>query len=587
MNGVQLNLARKWRSKNFDEVIGQDLPVKMLKNSLYLGHYFPVYLFAGQRGCGKTSTARIFAAAVNCLQLDAFKEQPKDFAIPCLKCQSCKAMAAGSHPDFIEMDAASHTGVDNVRGIIDSSALLPLMGRKKIYLIDEAHMLSKAAFNALLKILEEPPSSALFILATTDAHKIIDTVRSRCFQLYFRPVVGSSLEQHLQNMCAQEGIEHDDRALALIAKESGGAVRDAINLLEQVRFSSSAITHEAVLRVLGHVDDQSMLKLFELIMQGNGKKLLAHLSVIKFDLCSVDFVWTKLVEFTRMAVWIKHGVSAQVQPEVEKVLAPLVKECSWQQLNHIIDLLYSNERLLQKTSAQHAFLEMVLMQMCSVRANDTDSSSGTASLISKPAVQAAPADQECADQDEQDAEEEEENYHDEAGPVAQWHVFLRKLIEAGDAMACSVFAQATFSEIQEPSFVVVTFAQHAEFFKELVRESQTVWQPILQEAFGTDAQLKAQFLVSAATKQQQDDQSMERRAARVAQAQQSFHQQAAPQKSASSSRSAVSKETAGVSAVRHAIDIKDVQAWPKAHLLLEYFPGTVSEIMEESHGKTT
>ena len=158
---TQLNLARKWRSRDFDHIIGQDLSVRILKNSLYLDHFFPVYLFAGQRGCGKTTTARVFASAINCEQFEQFRKQPKKHIVPCLACASCIAMLEGKHPDFIEMDAASHTGVDNIRSIIDASSLLPLMGRKKIYLIDEAHMLSKAAFNAFLKILEEPPASVL------------------------------------------------------------------------------------------------------------------------------------------------------------------------------------------------------------------------------------------------------------------------------------------------------------------------------------------------------------------------------------------------------------------------------------------
>src|SRR6202789_2142037 len=223
MNTQQLNLARKWRSKDFSQIIGQDLLVRMLKNSLYLSHYFPVYLFAGQRGCGKTTTARVFAAAVNCEQLAAFQKDPKNISLPCLTCASCTAMKEGKHPDFIEIDAASHTGVDNICQIIDASSFLPLMGRKKIYLIDEAHMLSKAAFNAFLKLLEEPPVSVLFILATTDTQKIIETVRSRCFQLYFKPVETSCLVDYLKQMCAQEAIAIDQEALHMIVKETDGS----------------------------------------------------------------------------------------------------------------------------------------------------------------------------------------------------------------------------------------------------------------------------------------------------------------------------------------------------------------------------
>src|SRR3989339_55359 len=247
MNEIQLNLARKWRSKQFEQIVGQDLSVRILKNSLFLGKFFPVYLFAGQHGCGKTTTARVFAAAVNCEKLPDFQQNPKKFIVPCLECNSCKAMMKGKHPDFIEMDAASHTGVDNVRQIIEASTLLPLLGRKKVYLIDEAHMLSKAAFNAFLKILEEPPASVFFILATTDDHKIIDTVRSRCFQLFFNAVDQSVLLNHLVQICEQEGIKYEPAGLALIIKETGGSVRDALNLMEQVGFSAKQIGKKEVL----------------------------------------------------------------------------------------------------------------------------------------------------------------------------------------------------------------------------------------------------------------------------------------------------------------------------------------------------
>src|SRR5581483_3734180 len=220
METVFLNLSRKWRSQNFNQIIGQELAVRILKNSLYRGHYFPVYLFAGQRGCGKTSAARVFAAALNCEQLSNFQKDPKNISVPCLSCVSCKAMLDGKHPDFIEIDAASHTGVDHMRHIIESSSLLPIMGKKRIYLIDEAHMLSKAAFNAALKILEEPPASALFILATTNHHKIIDTVRSRCFQLFFTPIEHKALKKHLHDICAKEAIACDQEGLDIIIRHT-------------------------------------------------------------------------------------------------------------------------------------------------------------------------------------------------------------------------------------------------------------------------------------------------------------------------------------------------------------------------------
>jgi DNA polymerase-3 subunit gamma/tau len=267
-----LNLARKLRPKNFDEIIGQDLSVSMLKNSLYLKKLFPVYLFSGQRGCGKTSTARVFAAAVNCKKLPNFQENATNTTIPCLTCESCKSMLESNHPDFIEMDAASHTGVDSVRQIIESCTYMPLAGEKKIYLIDEAHMLSKAAFNAFLKILEEPPTATIFILATTEIQKIPDTVRSRCFQVLFNPVKNDILFSHIKSICNSEQIDADDDAISLLVQENDGSVRDTINTLEQVRFSGEKVSKDLVLRSLGKIGETQLNKLLELIINQKPKE---------------------------------------------------------------------------------------------------------------------------------------------------------------------------------------------------------------------------------------------------------------------------------------------------------------------------
>src|SRR5579872_4897129 len=296
MNEIKLNLARKWRSQRFDDIVGQELCVRMLKNSLYKGQFFPVYLLCGQRGCGKTTTARVFAAAVNCQKLSLFQSNPQLNQLPCLACDSCVAMMTGTHPDFIEMDAASHTGVDHVRQIIEAASLLPLLGRKKIYLIDEAHMLSKAAFNALLKILEEPPMSVLFILATTDAQKIIETVRSRCFQLFFKPIETASLYNHLMHVCEQENIKFVEDGLYTIIRESEGSARDALNLLEQVRFSSSVVSKQNVLAVLGHVDDAHIIKLLEIVLSKSPHDFIQYLHDISFESVSAEFIWNRLID---------------------------------------------------------------------------------------------------------------------------------------------------------------------------------------------------------------------------------------------------------------------------------------------------
>src|SRR6185503_16129094 len=245
--------ARLWRPTTFDAVVGQEIPVRMLKNALYKNRFFPVYLFAGQHGCGKTSIARIFATALNCTSLPSWQADPQRLGIPCQSCLSCKQMSENKHPDFIEIDAASHTGVDDVRTILEASFYLPLLGLKKIYLIDEAHMLSKSAFNAFLKILEEPPASVLFMLATTDIQKIPETIRSRCFHIFLDPLPGPFLEAHLEKICTAHQLSVEREALSLIVRETSGSARDAINLLEKIRFYDTTVTKEAMLTILGKI----------------------------------------------------------------------------------------------------------------------------------------------------------------------------------------------------------------------------------------------------------------------------------------------------------------------------------------------
>jgi DNA polymerase-3 subunit gamma/tau len=361
-----LNLARKWRSQTFEQIVGQDLSIKMLKNSLARNRMFPVYLFSGQRGCGKTSTARIFAAAVNCAQLANFQRDATSCTVPCLACPSCTAMMGGNHPDFIEIDAASHTGVDNVRQIIDAANYMPLVGQKKIYLIDEAHMLSKAAFNACLKILEEPPTSALFILATTEVPKIPATIVSRCFQLIFGPLKAHQLKDHLRMLCTSEQISIEDTALDIIIDETEGSARDAINLLERVRFSNATITAQTVRDVLGKISMGELSILFTLIITQNASKLLEHLMLINFEQRSPQLLWDMIIQWCRAVLWTKYGVTAlpgSMTQHIEELKA-CARSCSLNRLTAILTLLWAQEELFLRTTKKHLFLEMTLLQLC-------------------------------------------------------------------------------------------------------------------------------------------------------------------------------------------------------------------------------
>src|SRR3990167_10234604 len=462
MQNSNLNLARKWRSKNFDQIIGQDLVVRILKNSLYLNQFFPVYLFSGQRGCGKTSTARIFATALNCEKLAEFQKNPKT-EFPCFQCASCIAMQNSKHPDFIEMDAASHTGVDNVRNIIEFSTLMPVLGKKKIYLIDEAHMLSKAAFNAFLKILEEPPISVIFILATTDVEKIIDTVRSRCFQLIFSALPNDSLVDHLSKICEKEKIEFERDGLELIVNESEGSARDAINLMEQVRFSTEKITKLNVQKNLGHPDDEKILMLFaKLAKKVDIPDLLNYLSEINFYELSASFIWNQILKLSRVAIYLKYGVIFKTNFDLEK-LSEIIKDVDIKHLINIMEIFCNYEQVFLRTSNKNIFLEILFFKIL-------DNSTKVEIKIATPAKEL-----------EKKNSIETKIVERVEGP---WAIFLQKVETLNDPLVFSVFKRAKFV-VAESDKVVISFFKNYEFLLSILNDTRAIWSVILEEIFKT------------------------------------------------------------------------------------------------------
>lgn len=363
MEHAALNLTRKWRSKKFKEIIGQDLVVKILQNSLYKKAFFPVYLFSGQRGCGKTTTARVFAAAANCQQLELFQKNPKDYQIPCSQCESCIAMMHMRHPDFVEIDAASYTGVDNIRNIIDTSSFLPVLSHKKIYLIDEVHMLSKAAFNAFLKILEEPPKFVVFILATTEIHKVPETVKSRCFQLFFNPVQISVIVQHLQNICEQERIAYQLPALELIAQVCDGSLRDAINLLEQARFAGERVSKEVICSVLGYLDDQYIYDIVCAILEKKDDVLIRCIDELHKASISTDYFVKRLQEFVYDVMMLKYGISQKFFLHIPDSVKAVIESVDITDIIYCFYELSQLDELLSKTGKKQLVLESHLLSM--------------------------------------------------------------------------------------------------------------------------------------------------------------------------------------------------------------------------------
>ena len=494
---MNLNLTRKWRSKNFDQIIGQAMPIRMLKNSLYLNQLFPVYLFSGQYGCGKTSTARIFATAINCANIDQFRAAPRNNSVPCATCASCLAMAQGNHPDFYEIDAASHTGVDTIRQIIEAATLLPLLGHKKIYLIDEAHMLSKAAFNALLKILEEPPASVLFILATTDEQKILDTVQSRCFKLFFTPVKQSTIVGHLASICDQEKIGYQRPALELIAQECAGSVRDAINLLEQMRFSSSTITPQAVMHILGRIDDSSLLQILELVFRGNVPLLLKKLQETKWYEHKADILWTRLLVALRALIWSKYGVSSEQMASLSSQITALAQRISLPFLYNVMNTLHAHEQLFMRTTSQHALLEVILLQLCHKK-GDSEGESGA--MLSSSANNAPDISPELLDnhleEDTQKSSIIPSDVQKTPAPCyrAHWSQFMHAVGQLDEQLLLSIMRQTELITFDHATYhVKAQCAQGGAFFKGIVEDAQPLWQPMLKDVFGARATLHIDF----------------------------------------------------------------------------------------------
>ena len=251
-------LYRKWRPQNFEDVKGQEHIVTTLKNQIRLGRIGHAYLFCGTRGTGKTTVAKIFARAVNC-------EHPVDGS-PCGECAMCRAIQSQASMNVIEIDAASNNGVDNIREIRDEVEYSPTEGRFKVYIIDEVHMLSIGAFNALLKTLEEPPEYVIFILATTEAHKIPVTILSRCQRYDFHRITIDTIADRLRELADKEAMDVEDKALRYIARAADGSMRDALSLLDQcvAFYLNERLTYDHVLEILGAVDTSVFSRLLRL-----------------------------------------------------------------------------------------------------------------------------------------------------------------------------------------------------------------------------------------------------------------------------------------------------------------------------------
>jgi len=351
-------IARKFRPQVFDEVVGQKPIVQTLQNAISLNRTGHAYLFSGPRGVGKTTMARILAKGLNCIQGPT--------VTPCNECPSCKEITAGQSMDVLEIDAASNTGVDNVRELRDSARYAPTRDRSKIFIIDEVHMLSNAAFNALLKILEEPPPHVIFIMATTERHKLPATILSRCQQFVFRTISPAEIQAHLRKIATREGAKIDDRGLSYIVKAAEGSMRDAQSLLDQIiSFGGQDVANEDVRDVLGFIPSDILDRTIDAIVGNNSRELIETVGIIVDQGLNLQQYARELISRMRDLLMMKLGLNEKVLggDEEKAELARRAESFSEQDLIRYFDLLLKLENDLKWTSQPRFHLEIGLVKL--------------------------------------------------------------------------------------------------------------------------------------------------------------------------------------------------------------------------------
>ena len=357
-------LARKYRPATFEQMIGQGALVQTLTNAIALGRLAHAFILTGVRGIGKTSTARILAKGLNCEGTDGSGGPTMS---PCGTCDPCKDIYDGCHIDVLEMDAASNTGVDDVRDIIDGAAYRPVSARFKIYIVDEVHMLSRSAFNALLKTLEEPPDNVKFIFATTEIRKVPVTILSRCQRFDLRRVPVDVMTHHLQAVADSEQIKAETNTLVHIAKASEGSVRDALSLLDQAAaMSADKISEQAVLDMLGQANTDVILKIIQACLDGQTAAALDLFATA--DACGAepDVLIADMLDNIHLASLIAGGASSSDKPEVQSQFLTAIAATGIARLGRAWQLLLNGHREIKDAPNPKTAAQMVLIRLAHI-----------------------------------------------------------------------------------------------------------------------------------------------------------------------------------------------------------------------------
>src|SRR5574344_1436927 len=369
MNENYIPLYRKYRPQTLEEVVGQEHIKKALTNAINLNKIAHAYLFTGPRGTGKTSTARIFAKSLNCVEGPTVN--------PCGKCENCIAITNSTPVDVIEIDAASNRSVEDAQNILEKVMYAPVNSRYKIYIIDEVHMLSPTAFNALLKTLEEPPKNVIFILATTEVQKVLDTIKSRCQRFDFKRITTDDIVKHLKYIANEEKINITNDALLMIAKNSAGGMRDSIALLDQLSVlnSEEAISVDDINRLLGRISFNSLTSMFENILNSDKNKALDVLNDIYNQGNEPVQILSNLLEYFRNALILKSigGNSTsdvvQLNDEQCKILNSKLQNIEVYQLVSLVDKCATYIKELKLTSNPKLWLDISIIDMANLTEN--------------------------------------------------------------------------------------------------------------------------------------------------------------------------------------------------------------------------
>lgn len=359
-------LARKYRPAEFSSLIGQEGLVRTVSNAIKLNKIPHAFLLTGIRGVGKTTTARIIAKALNCLGENGDVKGP--VTDPCLKCANCLEIGESRHPDVIEMDAASKTGVDDIRDVIDNCGYAPVVARYKIYIIDEVHMLSNNAFNALLKTLEEPPAHVKFIFATTEVRKIPLTIISRCQRFDLKKIANEQLVEFLAGICNQEEIKYTDKALRLITNLSGGSVRDSLSLLDQIiTLTNKDIEEEAIRASLGLSSKKDIIELYSKILEGLEEEVIISLEKLLDAGGVARQILYDFLEIThylsRYKISPNYVGSLDLDQDSKDLLDDLSKKTSISALTIIWQMLLKGTQELGHAWYQDKALEMLIIRV--------------------------------------------------------------------------------------------------------------------------------------------------------------------------------------------------------------------------------